>query len=298
MEGRFFSIISIAIFLAFFLMVFRASAILVEGTENIVVSSSNTKNLLKLVPQSSIGNFASEDGVLFIENSLNEKTALRIFTTKGSEQSGSLFQIHTTNSLFDTPIFHIVSTSSKGSNADIRIDSPNPDIELIETDQSSPSGKFEISLNDKLLKIGSRNSQDSSFEIGYIFQSIADGGSMGIGINGNPLAKLHIGFNTDSITQNALLIDNKKNSPDARLGLAWRNTAGQLYNARISAKTGTNNENSTFYIEVANSNKQLMSRLEIDVNGDVYIDSLKGVGEAFVCVNAEGKLYRSDSLCA
>jgi hypothetical protein len=275
-----------------------ALSIDIFGEENIQVESDNLKNLLRLIPQTTIGNYATEDGVLFIDNSLNANTAIRIFTTKGSDQSGSLIQTHVTNPDFRRPIIHLISEGSSGANVDIRVDSPNPDIEFIETDQLSPEGKFEISVNEDLLRISGRNKQDTSFETGYIFERVADGGSLGIGINGNPLAKLHIALDTGSETENALLLDNTRGISAAQLGLAWRNAVGQFYPARISSKVGNGYSNSELIIEVSDSNRQLQNRLTIDKNGDVSIMSLSGSENAFVCVDSAGKLFRSDVICA
>lgn len=54
-----------------------------------------------------------------------------------------------------------VQIISEGS---IRIDSPTPEIEMVESDQTSPAGKFELRVQDDEFEINSRNAADSSFE--------------------------------------------------------------------------------------------------------------------------------------
>src|SRR3990167_10359032 len=80
-----------------------------------------------------------------------------------------------------TPMLWIKSTDSGGGNADIRIDSPAPDIEFIEIDQTSPNGKFEIGVGSDAFYIASRNGANNSFERGIIeFARYADGGMVGL----------------------------------------------------------------------------------------------------------------------
>jgi hypothetical protein len=66
-----------------------------------------------------------------------------------------------------------------GGAASIRIDDPNPDIELVETDQVAPAGKYEIAVQSDKLQINGRNATDSEFETVVVFERLAAGGNIG-----------------------------------------------------------------------------------------------------------------------
>jgi hypothetical protein len=74
----------------------------------------------------------------------------------------------------------IRQASQRGGAASIRIDDPNPDIELIETDQVAPAGKYEIAVQSDKLQINGRNANDNAFETIAVFQRLAAGGNIGI----------------------------------------------------------------------------------------------------------------------
>jgi hypothetical protein len=74
----------------------------------------------------------------------------------------------------------IKQASKRGGAASIRIDDPNPDIELIETDQVAPAGKYEIAVQADKLQINGRNADDTAFETLVVFQRRAVGGNIGI----------------------------------------------------------------------------------------------------------------------
>lgn len=83
-----------------------------------------------------------------------------------------------------TPMLWIKSLDTSGGNADIRIDSPNPDIELVENDQTSPAGKWEMAAQGgKLQLVNLRNLAGDSFTPGILISALAnrDGVKMGIG---------------------------------------------------------------------------------------------------------------------
>jgi hypothetical protein len=59
------------------------------------------------------------------------------------------------------------------------IDDPNPDIELVETDQLAPAGKYEIAVQSDKLQINGRNADDTGFETIIVVQRLAAGGNVG-----------------------------------------------------------------------------------------------------------------------
>ncbi|MCI0591083.1 MAG: hypothetical protein L0Y67_05710 [Gammaproteobacteria bacterium] len=67
------------------------------------------------------------------------------------ESTSAVLEVTATNPEYNQPALHVKQASKRGGAASIRIDDPNPDIELIETDQVAPAGKYEIAVqSDKL----------------------------------------------------------------------------------------------------------------------------------------------------
>lgn len=93
----------------------------------------------------------------------------------------NLLYLKTTNAAWDRPIIRVESNATGGGAVDIRIDSPNPDIELIETDQTAPAGVFELAVNSDTFQINGRNAANTSFEPIATFWRYADGSMMGLG---------------------------------------------------------------------------------------------------------------------
>ena len=153
-------------------------------------------------------------------------------------------------------MFRVISNDSSGGNYDIRIDSPNPDIELIESDQTSPAGKFEIAVNGNDLQFNSRNGADNSFEnMAYFNGQTSDGG------------QFILVASTTSSTRDLLRIDNQIGSAGACPGISWYNSIGAITNARLCGNAGSSYLNSNLRFEVADSSKVLQERMRIDVNG-------------------------------
>lgn len=67
------------------------------------------------------------------------------------ESASAVLEVTATNPDYHQPALRIKHASKRGGAGSIRIDDPNPDIELIETDQVAPAGKYEIAVqSDKL----------------------------------------------------------------------------------------------------------------------------------------------------
>lgn len=109
---------------------------------------------------------------------------LQMISSFGAGASDNLVLIQTTNNLYDRPLLRIIDNSTAGGAANIRIDSPNPDIELVESDQVSPAGKYEIAVQGDVLQLNGRNAADTSFEVLANFTRFShptNPGSMAIG---------------------------------------------------------------------------------------------------------------------
>jgi hypothetical protein len=106
---------------------------------------------------------------------------MSITSNEGALDSASaVLEVTATNPEYNQPALRIKQASKRGGAASIRIDDPNPDIELIETDQVAPAGKYEIAVQADKLQINGRNADDTAFETLVVFQRRAVGGNIGI----------------------------------------------------------------------------------------------------------------------
>ena len=95
------------------------------------------------------------------------------------ESASAVLEVTATNPEYNQPALRIKQAGKHGGAASIRIDDPNPDIELIETDQVAPAGKYEIAVQSDKLQINGRNASDTAFETIVVFQRVAAGGNIG-----------------------------------------------------------------------------------------------------------------------
>ena len=103
-----------------------------------------------------------------------------ITSNEGSLESASaVLEVTATNPEYNQPALRIRQAGKSGGAASIRIDDPNPDIELVETDQVAPAGKYEIAVQSDKLQINGRNANDTGFETVVVFQRSAAGGNIG-----------------------------------------------------------------------------------------------------------------------
>ena len=99
------------------------------------------------------------------------------------ESASAVLEVTSTNPDYNQPALRIRQAGRRGGAASIRIDDPNPDIELIETGLTGPdpgAGKFEIAVQADRLQINGRNASDTGFETVVMLQRLATGGNIGI----------------------------------------------------------------------------------------------------------------------
>jgi hypothetical protein len=96
------------------------------------------------------------------------------------EPASAVLEVSATNPDYNQPALRIRQAGTRGGAASLRIDDPNPDIELIETDQVAPAGKYEIAVQSDKLQINGRNADNTAFETLIVFQRRAAGGNIGI----------------------------------------------------------------------------------------------------------------------
>jgi hypothetical protein len=111
---------------------------------------------------------------------------ISITSNEGALDSASaVLEVTATNPEYNQPVLRIKQAGERGGAASIRIDDSNPDIELIETDQVAPAGKYEIAVQADQLQInGSRavvSPDEKGFDTIVVFQRPAVGGNIGIG---------------------------------------------------------------------------------------------------------------------
>lgn len=105
---------------------------------------------------------------------------ISIATNEGAlDSSSAVLEVSATNPQYNQPTLRIRQASKHGGAASIRIDDPNPDIELVETDQIPPAGKYEIAVQSDKLQINGRNANDTAFETVIVFTRPAAGGNIG-----------------------------------------------------------------------------------------------------------------------
>ena len=106
---------------------------------------------------------------------------MSITSNEGALESASaVLEVTATNLDYKQPALRIRQASTRGGAASIRIDDPNPDIELIESDQVPPAAKYEIAVQADKLQINGRNADDTAFETLVVFQRRAAGGNVGV----------------------------------------------------------------------------------------------------------------------
>jgi hypothetical protein len=95
------------------------------------------------------------------------------------DSASAVLEVTATNPDYNQPALRIKQAGTHGGAASIRIDDPNPDIELVETDQLAPAGKYEIAVQSDKLQINGRNADDTGFETIVVVQRLAAGGNIG-----------------------------------------------------------------------------------------------------------------------
>ena len=117
---------------------------------------------------------------MLLAHPLEPSVAVQIPAVEILDAASAVLEVTATNPEYNQPALRIKQASKRGGAASIRIDDPNPDIELIETDQVAPAGKYEIAVQSDKLQINGRNADDNAFETIVVFQRRAAGGNVGI----------------------------------------------------------------------------------------------------------------------
>ena len=127
------------------------------------IDNDGTGNALKINANGNVGTSFSGSGALLIDNTLNTGFGLNVYSNVGAA-AGPLARIYAANALFDQPTLQITNNGTSGAAASIRIDGVSPQIEMVEDDQVTPAGKYELQVQGDRFFINGRNSADTSFE--------------------------------------------------------------------------------------------------------------------------------------
>ncbi|MFM2374848.1 MAG: hypothetical protein RLZZ234_843 [Candidatus Parcubacteria bacterium] len=221
---------------------------------------SSGANILYQSGVVSIGT-STANAMLQISDTSNATGGLYIASSQSTPAgSVNLATFETTNANWDRPLVRINDISTNGGAANVRLDSPNPDIEFIETDQTAPQGKFELAGSGNRFQVNSRDAGNSAFETILEFAQKA-----------STFDVMTLYMNSNSASRDAVKIVNQTSSAGAQPGISWRSDASSYDYARLSALTGASSQNSKFLIEVADVAKQLQTRFVIDRDGFVGI---------------------------
>lgn len=111
------------------------------------------------------GGFGTGRGMFYLDNTQNTGIGLHAYTNQAAAAGlGVLARFDCANASYTQPCVQILQAGTSGAAAGIRMDGVAPQIEFIESDQSTPAGKYELGVNGDLFYVDGRNAADSSFE--------------------------------------------------------------------------------------------------------------------------------------
>ncbi len=128
-----------------------------------VLQNNTTQNALSVIQNQTVGKGRADGGAVLINNTGNQHTGLTIYSNLGALVAQPLMRLEIDNEGWDEEVLYIKSDSPT-SRGLIRLDSPAPEIEFVETDQTGAKGKFEIRVQHDNFQINSRRDDDTTFE--------------------------------------------------------------------------------------------------------------------------------------
>lgn len=128
-----------------------------------VLTNKTSTNALSIMQNATVGNGRATGGSFLINNTGNEHTGLTVYSNQGAAVAQPLMRLEVDNTAWDEEVLYIRSDSPT-SRGLIRLDSPAPEIEFVETDQTGAAGKFEVRVQHDTFQINSRRSDDTTFE--------------------------------------------------------------------------------------------------------------------------------------
>lgn len=128
-----------------------------------VITNGSSENALSIIQEHSVGESRSRSGALLVDNTKNDRTGLTVYSNAGETAVQPLVRLEIDNPEWQEEVLYIHSDSPT-SRGLIRLDSPAPEIEFVETDQTGAAGKFEVRVQHDTFQINSRRDDDTTFE--------------------------------------------------------------------------------------------------------------------------------------
>lgn len=132
--------------------------------EPVQIENGSSQNALSIVQEGDVGKSRSRSGAIHLDNTKNDYTGLTVYTNAGGSAAQPLVRLEVDNPNWEEEMLYIRSDSPT-SRGLIRLDSPAPEIEFVETDQGGgAAGKFELRVQHDTFQINSRRGDDTTFE--------------------------------------------------------------------------------------------------------------------------------------
>lgn len=176
-------------------------------TSGTLISNGTSDNALSIIQATDVGKSRSRSGALHLDNTGNRNTGLTLYSNLDDRVAQPLMRMEIDNELWDEEVLYIHSDSPT-SRGLIRLDSPAPEIEFVETDQKGAAGKFELRVQHDVFQINSRLPDDSSFikRVGMTHEGDLELYSGGIKVENGEVSEFAGGIN---ITGGCLAVDGK-----------------------------------------------------------------------------------------
>lgn len=130
----------------------------------LTIENASSQNALNIIQEQTVGKSRATSGAVFLDNTKNMNTGLTLYSNADSAVAQPLARFEIDNTSWDEEVLYIRSDSPT-SRGLIRLDSPAPEIEFVETDQGGGgAGKFEVRVQHDEFQINSRRSDDTTFE--------------------------------------------------------------------------------------------------------------------------------------
>lgn len=248
----------------------RTTALLLDQNGNVGIATTTPTYKLSVEGSSTLGNKAiagfftatsTTATSTFAGSILVGTTTVATAKLEINDQSGSLGSAY--------GLLRLNDADTSGGTYSIRMDSPNPDIEFIETDQTAPAGKYELAVQGNVFQINARNAANDSFDNFIQFRQP----------QGVPNYLMSIVASTTSATSDALQIQNSISSSGAAPGLSWYTNTGAFKTARLSSAQGSGGAASFLKFEVSDSSKILKERAIIDTLGNFGVGTTTPIGK-------------------
>lgn len=162
------------------------------------VTSSNTASAI-YVAQTGNTPVGDTAGAIFVDGTTNTGVSINAYSNQASPATlGSLVRVHAVNTSFNQPTVYIRNDGTTSETPTIRFDAPTPTLTFVETDQSTPAGKYVIDVASDVFRLTGRNAADSQFDAIITAQRIDKGG---VGAGGQ------VGINTSGPAHSTLQVN-------------------------------------------------------------------------------------------